>query len=277
MATKRVRRAAALAVVLGLVMAACDHGKNTSSSTANGIDGSAAGAPRLFGLHLSEGTPQTAVPAGTKVVKGDTVSAERVREILARLPEFLGGSSLQQPFNWPTQTTPPPRAGTTVAGVFPPAQKVPTETVPTGPLHVLRHQPDGVVPIAPYLSITFDQPMVPVTTLGQLDAVEAPVKLSPAVAGHWQWIGTRTLRFDATSDLVDRLPMATTFAVEVPKGTKSATGGILADAVTFTFTTPPPTVRSFTPEGESLPLQQVFVATFDQRIDPAAVLRSVHL
>ena len=274
----RVRRYTALLVAVGLFAAACDDGHSPqTSSTVTANDTWSAGAPRLFGLHLSEGTAQTGATATTPVVTGDDLSAQRLREILALLPEFLTGATLQQQFNWPTQTTPPPRAGRTLDIVFPPGETTPPDTVPTGALHVLRHQPDGAVPIAPYLSITFDQPMVPVTTVGQLDAAAVPVRLTPAVPGHWQWIGTRTLRFDATSDTVDRLPMATTFIVEVPKGTKSATGGVLAQAVTFTFTTPPPTVVSLSPQAESLPLDQVFIAAFDQRVDPAAVLATVHL
>ena len=90
---------------------------------------------------------------------------------------------------------------------------------------------DGDVPIAPYVAITFDQPMVAVGTVAQVDGADVPATIEPAVPGTWQWIGTRTLRFDATSDAVDRLPMATTFTVTVPAGTTSATGGALADAV----------------------------------------------
>jgi len=278
MGQRRIRRYTSLLVAVGLVVAACDDGGGSSSSSSASVNGTyLEGAPRVFGLHLSEGTSQTGAAGSTHVVTGDSLSAQRLQQILARLPEFLGGSALQEPFNWPTQTTPPPRTGITIDGVFPPESTIPPDEVPTGPLHVLRHQPDGDVPIAPYLSITFDQPMVPVTTVGQLDSLDVPATLTPAVDGHWQWIGTRTLRFDADSDAVDRLPMATTFTVEVPKGTKSATGGTLAEAVTFTFTTPPATVQSFSPQGDSLSLTQVFVVAFDQRIDADAVLKTVHL
>ena len=89
---------------------------------------------------------------------------------------------------------------------------------------------------------------------------DVPVTISPDVPGHWQWIGTRTLRFDADSLVIDRLPMATAFTVTVPAGTTSATGGELAEAVSWSFTTPPPTVQSFTPQGESLRRDQIFVA-----------------
>src|SRR5262249_46853600 len=157
-------------------------------------------------------------------------------------------------FNWPTQTRPAPRAGTTVDVPFPaPDQPPPPETEPAGPLHVLRVQPDGEVDIAPFVTITFDQPMVPVATVSQLDAADVPASIAPSIAGHWQWIGTKTLRFDATSDVVDRLPMATDYTVTVPAGTTSATGGVLAADASFTFSTPPVTVRSLAPTGDGLP------------------------
>ena len=278
MGQHRIRRYTSLLVAVGLIVAACDDGNDdaTSSTTGENPAGYEGGAPRLFGLHLSEGT--AGAPAGaTTVATGDPLSPAAIAAVIARLPEWVRGIAAQEEFNWPTSTTPPPRAGITVDGVFPPEQTLPPDTVPTGPLHVLRYQPEGDVPIAPYLSITFDQPMVPVGTLGQLDALSVPVTISPAIEGRWQWIGTRTLRFDATSDLVDRLPMATDYTVTVPKGTESASGGALAADVTFTFRTPPVTVQSFSPQGESLALDQLFVATFDQRIDPAAVLATVHL
>lgn len=278
MAQRRIRRYTALLVATGLVMAACDDGDGSSSSSSASVDAAySEGAPRVFGLHLSEGTSLTTGDSSTHVVQGEELPAAQLQQILSRLPEFLGGEALQEPFNWPTQTTPPPRAGITVDGVFPPEQIITPDTVPTGPLHVLRQQPEGDVPIAPYLSITFDQPMVPITTVGQLEALDVPVTLTPAVEGRWQWIGTRTLRFDATNADVDRLPMATTFTVEVPKGTKSASGGTLAETVSFTFTTPPATVQSFTPQNDTLSLTQVFVAVLDQRIDTEAVLGTVHL
>lgn len=278
MGQHRIRRFTSVLVAIGLIVAACDDGNdNRTSSTAGGTPaGYEGGAPRLFGLHLSEGT--AGAPAGTTpVATGDPLPPTRIADILARLPEWIRGPATQEAFNWPTATTPPPRAGVTVDGVFPPEQTLPPDVVATGPLHVLRFQPEGEVAIAPYLSLTFDQPMVPVGTVGQLAALDVPVTISPATPGRWQWIGTRTLRFDATSDLVDRLPMATDYTVTVPKGTTSATGGALAADVTFSFSTPPATVESFSPQGESLALDQLFVVTFDQRVDPAAVLATVHL
>ena len=142
---------------------------------------------------------------------------------------------------------------------------------------MLRTQPTGDVAVAPFLSITFDQPMVPVATVAQLDERRRPGDARAGRSpGRWQWIGTRTLRFDAADGdgaaSAGRLPGATHYTVTVPAGTTSATGGVLAQAVVVAFDTPPATVQSLVPSGDELDLQPVFVATFDQRVDPAAVL-----
>ena len=34
-----------------------------------------------------------------------------------------------------------------------------------GPLEVLRYAPQGAIPLAPFLNVTFNQPMVPLATL----------------------------------------------------------------------------------------------------------------
>ena len=118
--------------------------------------------------------------------------------------------------------------------------------------------------------------MVPLATLAQLGQADVPVKVTPALDGRWRWIGTRTLRFEFTG-AVDRLPMATSYSVEVPAGTTSQTGKKLAQAVRWTFRTPPPKVLTFAPEHVTVDTTPVFIATFDQRVDPAAVINSITL
>ena len=228
-----------------------------------------------FGLKLSEGTSQAVPVEPVPVVPGTPFDRAAADAIFARLPAWSDDGSLGTDFKWPVETLPPPRTGATIDLQFPaPAVAVPPE-VDNGPLEVLRFQPEGDVTVAPFVSITFNQPMVPLTTLGQLEAQAVPATITPEMPGRWQWIGTRTLRFDFQSEVIDRLPMATKYHVEIPAGTVSQTGGTLAAAVSWDFATPPVTVQGFQPEGESLPLEQIFVVGFDQRIDPAAVLATV--
>src|SRR6185436_14115499 len=140
---------------------------------------------------------------------------------------------------------PAPRTGNTIKGQLPapPSSLLPPKSNDAGQaLKVSRWMPEGEVPLAPELSVTFSQPMIAVTS--QEDAAQnVPVKLSPATKGNWRWIGTRTLLFDPAT----RFPQATTYRVEVPAGTRSANGGVLKDGVKWTFETPPPTLKSSYP------------------------------
>ena len=123
--------------------------------------------------------------------------------------------------------------------------------------------PEGKVPLARDLSVTFSQPMVAVTSQSDAAGV-TPVKLTPTPKGNWRWIGTRTILFDPTV----RFPQATTYQVEVPAGTKSANGGALKTATKFTFETPPPTlVPSYPNAGTPQRLDAPMFLVFDQKID----------
>ena len=118
-------------------------------------------------------------------------------------------------------------------------------TRPARHLQVVRYSPEGEIPLAPDLSVTFSQPMVAVTSQEEA-AKYAPVELSPQVEGRWRWLGTKTLMFDTTK----RFPMATKFTARVPAGTKSATGQALQKDVVWTFTTPPPKVEQMIPQSQ---------------------------
>lgn len=53
-----------------------------------------------------------------------------------------------------------------------------------GPLEVLRFQPAGEVEVAPFVSVTFNQPMVPLATLDQLASEDVSVVITPAIEGR---------------------------------------------------------------------------------------------
>ena len=120
-----------------------------------------------------------------------------------------------------------------------------------GALEVLRYSPEGEIPIAPFVNITFNQPMVPLATIADLAAMDVPVQISPTLPGTWRWLGTKTLNFQYDSELIDRLPMATEYEVLIPAGIKSAVGGVLAESVSFTFNTPAPKMLQFHPLGRT--------------------------
>ncbi len=229
-----------------------------------------------LGIRLSDGARVDAADA-TAVVDGEPLDADEIAAIIDRLPDWIVPDTDRRDFNRPPDSLRPPLVGDTIDAAFPP----PTDPAgpadpPVQPLEVVRFQPEGEVALAPFLTVTFNQPMVPLATLDQLADEDVPAVVTPAVEGRWRWIGTRTLRFEVESDLVDRLPAATDYRVEVPAGTQSVSGAELEAAVSWTFSTPPPTVQVFHgDDNKSLSVTPVFVAIFDQRVDPSDVLDTI--
>ncbi|MEW6283998.1 MAG: Ig-like domain-containing protein, partial [Candidatus Eremiobacterota bacterium] len=138
--------------------------------------------------------------------------------------------------------------------------------------------------MAPQVSVTFNQPMVAVTSHEELAKLPTPVKLTPQPPGNWRWVGTKTLLFDPRGEVSEdstqqaRFPMATEYQVEVPAGTQSASGQALAAAVNWSFKTPTVQVVSSHPsDGSPQPLEPLMYVTLNQDVDAAAVLATLKL
>ena len=225
-------------------------------------------------LALSAAAEQPVAQASVPLAPSEPLTTDQALAVLMRLPPMPTDPEQAQPFRLPPQTLPAPRPGQTLQQPFPPPQTVQPGPQPaSGPLHVLRYSPEGDVDLAPFLSLTFDQPMVALTAIEDLAAKDVPVKLTPQPEGAWRWVGTKTLVFEPAL----RFPMATRYQVEVPAGTTSAVGGKLAEKVSFSFTTPPPRLQSFHPSSGPQVRNPLLFAAFDQRIDPQAVLRTISL
>lgn len=229
--------------------------------------------PGPLSVKLSEGQSAGPSPAGqVTAVEGEPLDQQAIAGVLARLPEWVDDPADRVAFNRPAESIPPPIVGDQIDRPFPADGDDPPPPVDSGPLSVLRVQPSESVGLAPFVSLTFDQPMIALGTVDQTDAADVPVTIEPAIPGAWQWIGTRTVRFEHDSEIFDRLPMATDYTVTVPAGTESATGGVLAEDHVVTFDTPASSVQQLWPSHDSLDLDTVFLATFDQRVDPDAIL-----
>ncbi len=228
-------------------------------------------------IRLSEGGAQPQPVEALPVTEGEPLPEGEIALILARLPALTTDVQDQLDFNLPDEVIPPPRTGDTLEEAFPPNEALTPEQIPTGPLEVLRHSPEGEIPIAPFVNITFNQPMVPLTALEDLAAEDVPALIEPQLPGTWRWLGTKTLNFQFDSDEIDRLPMATEYTVTIPAGTQSATGGVLETTVQFTFNTPPPSLERYYPSYDPQPLDPLFFISFDQRVDADAVLEHLQV
>src|SRR4029078_2470120 len=96
--------------------------------------------------------------------------------------------------------------------------------------------------IRPVLTLAFSHPRVTLTSQEEA-ATNIPVKLNPQPPGKWRWLGTKTLIFKPD----DRFPMATTYVVNVPAGTRAANGSALTTEKSWSFTTPPVSVKATYP------------------------------
>jgi uncharacterized protein YfaS (alpha-2-macroglobulin family) len=229
-------------------------------------------------IRLSEGQPHPEDEEPLPVATGEPLTGEEIEAILARLPSLAIEPDDQVELNLPDESLPPPRTGETIETLFPPPpEAIEPEPIDTGPLEVVRYGPEGEIPLAPFITITFNQPMVPLATLDQLAAMDVPVIVEPTLSGTWRWVGTKTLTFQYDSDEIDRLPKATEYIVTVPAGTISTTGGVLADEVSWSFSTPPATMIYHYPSYSPQPLEPVIFIAFDQRIDPQAVLETIEV
>jgi alpha-2-macroglobulin len=224
-------------------------------------------------FRLSEGKAEEQQQPRVPAPPAEPLSDKAAQNLLKRLPPIKSEADDEKDFALRDRSLPPPRTGQTVSEAFPPSGRATAPETSSGPLEVLRFAPEGEVPIAPHLSVTFSQPMVPVTSNSDLAAQAVPVRLSPQPKGRWRWIGTKTLLFEPEG----RFPMATNYTVEIPAGTKSINGGTLAAPKRWTFSTPPLQIKTKYPVGAPHPRNPVIFIEFDQRIDPQALLKYIEL
>ncbi|MBT7326338.1 MAG: hypothetical protein HN855_14365, partial [Anaerolineae bacterium] len=270
-----------LLLIIGLV--ACSAGDETSTPLPTpeeeaGDEGTPLDEddPEPLTFTLSNGSEEPTEFISSAYVKGDPLAGEELASLLARLPALVADPSDTTDFNLPDEVIPPPRPGETLEESFPPEGDADSVTVEYGALEVLRYSPEGEIPIAPFVNITFNQPMVPLTTIEDLAEMDVPVQISPSIPGTWRWLGTKTLNFQYDSELIDRMPMATEYEVFIPAGTESAVGGVLGESVSFTFNTPALQMTRHLPTGDTVqPLEPLFFISFNQRIDPEKVLEHI--
>jgi alpha-2-macroglobulin len=201
---------------------------------------------------------------------------EQLAALLQQLEPLVVDSDDEQPFALRPDSEPPPRTGVTRIGKFPPEdeRQLPEIEAPDGPPRLLRYAPEGEVPIAGQITLTFDRPMVAVTAHDDAVADDLPVHIEPDVPGKWRWAGTRTLIFEPDAP---RLPMATRYEVVVKADLAAADGNRLGEEFRWHFQTPPLNLTSAYPSGSGVELEPVMLLSFDQRVDPETLIPSLKI
>ena len=215
-----------------------------------------------------ERTPVETTPIGPK----------ETRQLLSRLAPISKKSSDQKTFAKRKDSLPPPRKGETVEGTFPPKSETdaerPEAIADDDELKVLRGQPKDDVKVAPHLSVTFNQPMVEVTSHRETTAGGVPVKLDPQPDGDWRWVGTKTVMFEPE---IGHMPMATEYEVTVPAGAEATSGAKLDDASSWSFSTPPLRFEQKWPRSGPHSRKPLIFIGFNQKIEPKAVAEHLRI
>ncbi|MBI5531657.1 MAG: hypothetical protein HY898_03005 [Deltaproteobacteria bacterium] len=264
-----VFRGVLLAALVLSVIGCGDKGCSCSGGKpATGVRASKSG----LGFRLSNADERADSAKPRAPAQTAKLSDAEVATVLARVAPLQQQPGDSVDFALRDKSIPAPRAGRTITEPFPPAASAPPPpNVPAGSLQVQRFAPEGDVAIAPFLSVSFSHPMVALTSIDDLAKTPVPMSLRPQPQGSWRWVGTQTAVFQP----LQRFPMASRYEVDVPAGTRAATGQTLDRAVHWSFSTPPLTLAATHPHGKGLDLDPVIVLSFDQKIDLAALLPSI--
>ncbi len=110
------------------------------------------------------------------------------------------------------------------------------------------------------ITIIFNRPMVPLTTLENLEAKNVPVEITPQTAGRFKWITTRNLQFIPQ----DKLQSASTYTVKVKPGFVSVDGIRVKETSVVFYTRK---LRYQSSSESPLPYNRPFVLRFNQPVD----------
>ncbi|HLL82781.1 MAG TPA: hypothetical protein VK420_09020, partial [Longimicrobium sp.] len=129
------------------------------------------------GLQFRVSQGRVVGPAALPATQGERISAAEAARVLGRARPLAPDSAARDSFAFPAQTMPAPRAGATVVTGFPTrdtAGSVPVPRPGTGALTVTRRAPEGEVPLGAEVTISFSQPMVPLSSVGNVEGRAVP-------------------------------------------------------------------------------------------------------
>ena len=125
------------------------------------------------------------------------------------------------------------------------------------------------------ITVMFNRPVVPLTSLGEQASLPQPLTFNPAAQGSGEWLGTSIylFRFDAP------LAGGTTYRATVKTGLSDATGGVLDQDYSWEFTTQPPQIVWLSPNDEEdlVPPDTTINVSFSQSVDCASVRQAFSL
>jgi len=118
------------------------------------------------------------------------------------------------------------------------------------------------------VTIVFNRPMVPMTTLTELENKALPITLTPKTEGRWKWISTRNVQFIPK----DRLFRSTKYTISIGSGLVSM-DGLPVQEKTQTFVTRP--IRYSNLSQGQMNFNRPISITFNQPVDIDRTIREI--
>ena len=123
-------------------------------------------------------------------------------------------------------------------------------------------QVDSEAPENSEITIVFNRPMVPLTTLAELEEKDVPVEITPETQGRFKWITTRNLQFIPK----ERLIRSANYKVNIKPGLVS-TDGLAVSGKETSFITRKLRYFNIIPNGEDAVYNQPVYIYFNQPVD----------
>ena len=118
------------------------------------------------------------------------------------------------------------------------------------------------------ITVLFNRPVVPLTSLEQQASLPRPVSFEPAIEGAGEWLNTSIYVFRPSRPLA----AGVTYVGRVAAGLQDTTGALLQEDYTWTFNVAAPVVKTFDPPngGTDVDLRRPISITFSQKMDHAS-------
>ncbi|TEU12927.1 MAG: alpha-2-macroglobulin, partial [Anaerolineales bacterium] len=115
------------------------------------------------------------------------------------------------------------------------------------------------------VTVLFNRPVVPLTSIAQQAELPHPLTFTPPVTGGGEWLNTSIYTFKPDEGFAP----ATAYKARVAAGLTDTTGGVLAEDYTWTFTTVMPGVLETSPGDNAIYVgpSQTITVTFNQPMD----------
>ncbi len=130
------------------------------------------------------------------------------------------------------------------------------------------------------ITLIFNRPVVPLTIEEEQPNLPQPLTLTPEVKGSGDWLNSSVYVFQPE----ELLKSGTTYEVRVGAGLQDASGSVLGSDFVAAFTTRAPGIAHFSLRGgeqnppddiQNVRLDQAFVITFLQPMEPASVAQAI--